>query len=84
MEGLKEALKKSVFHSDDWLELIDTVVEECVDEAKGSESPTAYCKFPWHLMKAVGCTTRKLFLQCPKMKSGAECKITKQYADECM
>lgn len=84
VEGLKETLKKSVFHSEEWLEPIDMVVDECVEEAKASESSTAFCKFPWHLMKAVGCSTRKLFLQCPKMKNGAECKMTKQYAEECM
>jgi hypothetical protein len=83
-DGLKETLKKSVFHEEKWMEPIETVVDECIEEEKNGENSTAFCKFPWHLVKVVGCATRKLFLQCPKMKKIEECKFTKQYAEECM
>ena len=82
--GIVEELRKSVKHDDKWDQLIEEVVDECIDNNMPQDGSIKLCKFPWHVIKIFGCTTRKLFLQCPKMKSSVECKITKQYVQECM
>lgn len=82
-EGLKEVLRKSVKENPNWNDAIENSVDECMDEVTEVEK-MAFCKFPWHILKIVGCTTRKLFLQCPKMKRIPECKISRQYAEDCL
>lgn len=82
-EGIKEVLRKSVYHDESWMDAISTSVDECMEEHSDNEK-MAFCKFPWHLTTIVGCATRKLFLQCPKMKNVPECKVTKEYAEDCM
>lgn len=82
-EGLKEVLRKSIHDDENWMEPIQTTVDECMEEFSDVEK-SAFCKFPWHITKILGCITRKLFLQCPKLKHVAECKVTRQYAEDCM
>lgn len=82
--GIVEELKKSVKHDDKWDQLIEEAVDECIDINMPQQRTHVLCKFPWHVIKVFGCTTRKLFLQCPKMKNSVECKVTKEYVQECM
>ncbi|KAG5666506.1 hypothetical protein PVAND_014530 [Polypedilum vanderplanki] len=83
-ENIKQLLMKTVAHDEHWTDIIRNVVDECMDEFSALEKPVTLCKFPWHIIKVLGCVTRKSFLQCPKMKPIPECKITKQYVSECM
>lgn len=83
LNGLKKTLKNSVFHDTEWEELIEKSVDECADEVKFVGLDPS-CQFPTHLPKLLGCTIKKLFLQCPKMSELPACEATKEYAQECM
>lgn len=82
LNGLKRTLKSSVFDSE-WDEIIETSVDECAVEVKpgGLEGP---CQYPAHLPKLLGCTIKKMFLQCPQMHPLPACETTKMYVQECM
>lgn len=82
LNGLKRTLKSSVFDSE-WDDLIENSVDECASEVRpaGLEGP---CQFPGHLPKLLGCTIKKLFLQCPQMHPLPVCETTKTYVQECM
>ncbi|KAG5666507.1 hypothetical protein PVAND_014531 [Polypedilum vanderplanki] len=83
LNGFKKTLKNSVYHDNDWEEIIEQSVDECAQEVK----PTgldSHCQYPEHLPRLIGCTIKKLFLQCPKMHSLPACEVTKQYVTECM
>lgn len=83
LNGLKKTLKNSVHYDTEWHDIIDKSVDDCADEVKPTGlEPT--CQYPAHLPKLLGCTIKKLFLQCPKYKALPACESTKKYVEECM